>query len=159
MFSASRFALATSSADSAFMRAAAGSDLLARDGSSTAMAPSMPHTSLGPHLDKACSGEVAVERECLADPKGAHDRKACGVDERVVAFIPISEPAKRLLLQIAADELESEPCRPLETIQERDCASEASAPPQKSPGFAAYVIRGHEPPRSVLREEVHGHFV
>src|SRR5918994_7783657 len=47
---------------------------------------------LGAELGETRSGEVAVKRECLANPQRAHDGKARRVDERVLAIVAPPEP-------------------------------------------------------------------
>jgi len=75
---------------------------------------------LGAELDEAGGGEVAVEGERAADPQRAHQREAGGVDEGVLALVVAAEPDERVLLQLGRDEVEANPARFLEAVQEVD---------------------------------------
>jgi len=53
-----------------------------------------------PHLDKARSREVAIEREDLGQPSPAHQREARGIHERVLPLVAAVEPPPRFFLDI-----------------------------------------------------------
>ena len=53
---------------------------------------------LGPEFDEPGGGEVVVEHERLGQPAVAHHPKARGVDEGVLALVPATQPAPRVVL-------------------------------------------------------------
>src|SRR5207253_7660524 len=101
--------------------------------------------ALAAQLDETGGGEVAVEGERLADPQRTHERETRGVHERVLSLVVLAEPAQRLVLEGAADELHAKPRRTRKRVDEGDGRRVAMPSIEKRPRFAADVVRGDEP--------------
>ena len=99
---------------------------------------------LCPQGDEAGGGEVCVERQRFPDSKHAHQREARCVDERILALGALNQPAHRLLLELASDELNPNASGRRQTVDESDGDAMTRALAQKRPCLPAHVVRRYE---------------
>lgn len=91
-------------------------------------------------FDKSGRTEILIESECPQHAKFTHQGKTRCIDERVFAFIVLSQPPQRGALMHGLDRQHIDPGGALDTIQIRDRGRVPAATPEKRPGLATNMV-------------------